>query len=514
MDVLNPEWLTYLEKHPAVYFAACRKIPDLFIWHVLGAAPCKMHVELQRYMDEAGGTKRVQMSRNHGKTTQLSIGRVAWLVGNNPNLRVQIIQNNRPDASKTVKAIKEVFESDKFKQVFPEIQPNTEEWGKLQLSVKRDRVGLRDPTVSAQPIFGAAGSRADLMIFDDIENLDNSIRQPAMREQVKEAYRNTWLPVLEPGGQEWDISTPWHVDGISMDWRRDSESGGPAMFFRACEGTVRSPWPEKFTHETLADLRRKMGEIAYTRAYELKPLSGDETVFKEADLLGSARPLPDRDALRSPVRWATLDLAYSEDTQGLKGRSRNEADWSVMAVADIDSTGNIWMVEVMRRKCSYPDFKARALAMAQRSNVARIKIEANGPQKGIAQDIAQAFNAVGISCRAEQREAKDKYSRAAMQQHVVEQGRFHLRTMSGGELMPDMRPMLVELSQFPLGSHDDMVDVAVDLMAEAKVGGIAAPLERGHDYTLARDIEAALNEPVAVGADEYAAHHSDWMDRD
>lgn len=509
--MLTPDAIGYLERHPAVLDAACREIPDLFVWHVLGHRPTTMHTQLQRYMDRPGRVKRVQLPRNHGKTQQLSVGRIAWMIGRNPNIRVQIIQNNRPDAGKTVANIKAVLESERFQRVFPEVKPHPEEWGKLALSVKRDKI-LRDPTVSAQPIFGAAGNRADVMVFDDIENLENSIRQPALRQQVKEAVQNTWIPVLEPDGQEWDIGTPWHVDGITMDWRRDSEHGGAEMFMRACAGTVESPWPEKFPPDVLAEMRRKMGEIAYTRAYELKPLSGEETVFNEEDLSASARPLPDRSTMKAPVRWMGIDLAFSEQDQGITARKKESADpdWSVAEVADLDAHGHVWMVEVMRKKCSYPDWKLRALAFAQRNSVARVKIECNGPQKGLAQDMAAMFGSVGIACIMPTKEShKDKYSKACAVQAVVEQHRFHLRTTTGGEIMPDMRPLLTEMSQFPLGAHDDLTDVAVSLMAEARVGGVAGIPDKAPDYTLASDIEATLEEPVAVGAEAYAQWHDD-----
>src|SRR5690606_34999316 len=130
------------------------------------------------------------------------------------------------------------------------------------------------------------------------------------RNQVKEVYAEVWLPTLEPGGREWRQATPWHIDGITMDWIREAQTGGVPMFHRVCDGTRSSPWPEKFPPEELRSRRKRMGEIAYARAFMLKALSGDEVVFRDTDLDAAKCPLPDRSKLRSPTRWAAIDLAF------------------------------------------------------------------------------------------------------------------------------------------------------------------------------------------------------------
>lgn len=503
------EHVAYLEKRPAVYDEVCRQVPDLFIARAFGIIPCRMHIELQRYLDTAGETATVGMPRNHGKTTQVTIGRVAWEIGHNPNLRVQIVQATGKDSKKTVGAIKEIIESEVFQRVFPEIKKDPDNWGTESFTVKRTKLGIRDSTCTAQPIFGKAGQRSDLMLFDDIENFDNSIRKVAEREQVKEAYRETWLPVLEPGGREWRVGTPWSIEGITVEWIEGARGDG-RLFWRVCDGVEQSPWPEKFSPEYLARRRTKMGEIAYARAFNLKALSGDEVVFQEDDLKGGFCPLPKEDRLRGRRRIAAIDLAYSDDDQALK-RGKHSPDYAVMGVADLDDRGHVYMVRVLRMKCSYPNFKTAAVAEARRLEVERVLIESNGPQKGLRQDLGRAFAEVGISHKGETR-STDKYSRAAAVQAVVEQRRFHHRTDPAGELMADMRPMFDELRTFPTTGKDDCVDVAVDLMAEAAIAAPGRAAERRSDPTLVSDIEKDMEEPEAAGVEAYAQFHE--PDRD
>lgn len=176
-QLLTVEEAEYFKRHRRAWLEACRRSPTLFLAHVLGTGgiPGRMHVELQGFLAK-GGDRNTFVPRNHGKTTQNSVGLTAFRIGRNPNLRVQIVQATKPDAKKTVRSIKRILESDRYREVFPWVEPDKEQWGVESLCVKRTRLGLRDPTVSAQPINGTAGQRADELVPDDIENFDNSIR--------------------------------------------------------------------------------------------------------------------------------------------------------------------------------------------------------------------------------------------------------------------------------------------------------------------------------------------------
>ena len=328
---------------------------------------------------------------------------------------------------------------------------------------------------------------------------------------MKEAYRETWLATLEPGGREWRCATPWHIDGITMNWWEEAEkSKSGAVFVRRCEGTESSPWPEKFDAAELLKRRAKMGEIAYSRAFLLKAITGEEVIFKEEDLRGGFAPLPAERRIPGRKRIAAVDLAFSDAEQTVK-RGKHAADFAVLGIADIGTDGHCWMVRVVRLRCSYPEFKKMAIAECRRWGVQKVKIESNGPQKGLRQDLGQAFAEVGISHQSGKDRDKDKTARASMQQAVVEQRRFHLRTDDRGELMTDMQVMFDELRTFPVGNHDDTVDVALDLMAEARMGN---PMEgrekRKPDPTLVSDIEKDLEaweETVEVGPRAYARYH-------
>lgn len=499
LSILTPAEVAVFEKKPHLFYAACRAIPSLFISYVLDVEPCPMHLRLQGFLSSPGQSKDVRLPRNHGKTTQVSVGRVAWEIGNNPDIRVTVVSNNQQNAKDTVGAVKNVLESANFLNVFPDVQPDLDDWGTFSLTVKRNKVGLRDSTLKAQPIFGKAGYRSDLLIGDDLSDFDNAIRQPALRPMVKDFWVNVWEYTLEPDAREWVVGTPWHFDDVMMEREKEAARNG-TLFREAVEGTDeevlaglgRSPWAEKFDGALLRQ-RFLKSRVAFSRAMRLVPTSGEETIFKEDDLKASMRPLPEK--LAGSERVGAIDLAFSGDELGVPkmaggARKKQELDRAVLGVADITTSGDCWMVHAAGMRDSYPKFKDFVVAQCQRLNVHRVVIETGNKQTTLRDDLGRELGRVGIISQGRVR-SDDKAVRASRVQHVVEQHRFHLRTDTAGNLMPSMQMMFDELVQFPLGSHDDHVDVAVDLMAEAekKIGAVEIPAV-AHGSLKAADIEA------------------------
>lgn len=510
--LLTPEEAAVFEKRPQLFFEACRRIPSLFIAYVLDVVPCQMHLELQSFLSQPGQSKDARLPRNHGKTTQVSVGRVAWEIGRNPDIRVTVVSNNQANAKDTVGAVKTVLESNKFLSVFPDIEPDHDDWGTFSLTVRREKI-LRDSTLKAQPIFGKAGYRTDLLIGDDLSDFDNAIRQPALRPQVKDFWVNVWQYTMEPDAREWVVGTPWQFDDIMMVREREAAQSG-TLFRRAVEGTDeeieallgRSPWPEKFSPELLR-VRLRKSRVAFNRAMRLVPTSGDETIFQEADLKASMRPLPEK--LSGAERVAAIDLAFSGDELGVPkmaggARKKQDLDRAVLGIADLTTSGDCWMVHAVGMRDSYPKFKATVVATCQRLGVHRVVIETGNKQTPLRQDLGEELAKLGIISQGRLR-SDDKAVRASKVQHVVEQHRFHLRTDAAGNLLPTMQAMFDELVQFPLGSHDDYVDVAVDLMAEAekRIEAVAAPNFR-HGHLRARDIEA-LTEAAEATTNSWAS---------
>lgn len=155
-----------------------------------------------------------------GKSSALAVPLAAWLVGKNPQIRLKFVSNSDDYAKLRVAAAKAIIESLEYQLVFPDIRRGRM-WGGTEFQVKRQGFAL-DPTMQAKGVLSAGvGSRADVILFDDICDQKNTYEQ-AQRNRTKELVRSTWLSRLDQveGRALW-IATPWHPDDATNDMMHD-----------------------------------------------------------------------------------------------------------------------------------------------------------------------------------------------------------------------------------------------------------------------------------------------------
>lgn len=194
--------------------------PNVFIEHVLRDEKTNkqviqegFHREWQRLI--TAHTRLVMHAHiESAKTQQISIGRVLWEIGNNPDIRITIISNTDEQARKIIRSIKEyIEESPEYHEVFPHIKPSKKKpWNEHSLTVMR-RSTAKDPTVQAKSVKSKAilGSRQDWMILDDYQNYD-STRNATSRQEMFERYNAVISGRLVEGGRVTIVETPWHPD--------------------------------------------------------------------------------------------------------------------------------------------------------------------------------------------------------------------------------------------------------------------------------------------------------------
>lgn len=441
---------------PAAAVAAARDNPAAFVALMLGKAVSPLQRELIAHA-LAHHSWYGEIPRGHAKTSTLTY-LCAWWLGKRPGTRIKLVGSNDDAAAATSRFLRDVIRSPLYRAIFPHVTLKSGEDTIMAWSVTAPgMVARRDPSVQASGIFGRTGGRADVLWADDICDLRNAVLQPALREQVKEALANIWFPMLDPSashpGRIWRTATPFHTDDVTADWRRECAARG-TLLRRPCYGTV-SPWPDVFTPELLERNRREMGAMAYARAYELVPLSSDLLVFR-AEWLKYHRG----------EHLGTRTIAAMDWGYGRKRQERDDPDYSVCIVGEVDSNRNLYLTDILRVRESFPEFARLARELIERRGCVMAMAEANGPQKGV-------FDQFRSSCRipvVPVERGADKHLRAAGAQPFVEQGKLHFPSGADGQVSREFRPVVDEMLAFPAGNHDDTVDVVVDLCNAATNG--------------------------------------------
>jgi len=189
------------------------------------------HDYLNNWLDEcdkAGYTRRViGMPFESGKTQNVVIFRTSRDIGRDHNIRVKVGASNSQLAEARVVALKNTIQhNDKFKMVYPDCQPDFNDWGKTSITVKRSATSSTDSTVQAAGIMSSImGGRVDRLKLDDPVDYINSISS-VKRESIKAAIKGNWMSRCSHDCiVDW-IGTPWHPQDamntltIGGEWQR------------------------------------------------------------------------------------------------------------------------------------------------------------------------------------------------------------------------------------------------------------------------------------------------------
>jgi len=443
----------------------------------------------RRWQDAMDRHKHVliEAPRDHGKTTQC-IARAIWKLGRNPNTRIVVVACNDTKAGKRLSEIRQHVErNERVHMVFPNLE--FEEASKTKLMLRRDFIA-KDSSVEAYGVLSSGtGDRADIVIFDDVCDRRNSLTVQALRRQVKEAYRNDWMNLLredDPDTESWYIFTPWHKDDLSHDLK--AEGVIPLITDRVevewgdgNEAKYMKPvWSAGWPVQALRRRLRKIKKRAFQRGYCCDALDDTERLFN-VERLSFGWPTF---KLTEAIRIHTWDGAAPYNPY--KRRKQRDKD-STDFVAHCDGyvsplhasafVADAWQDRNMRLREQTREVFRRA---HDGPPPRYLLIEQQG-ESALASEVADWIETGKAHLPAETeflpppRRTESKFQRAEPQAGLVDDG----VVMLAPHLHPEQAatvPLVEELSEFPFGEYDDLVDTFVDfLMLARRIVGLGDP---------------------------------------
>ena len=394
-----------------------------------------VHQDLQAFLS---GHRHglVELPRDHGKSTQVC-ARLVWELGQNPGLRIQIVCASEALAAERGRFVRRAIESNpRVRLVFPTLTPGRP-WSDTRLTVARpsDVIG---PSLTAIGVGAAStGARADLLVCDDIVDV-KAIASRAERDRVKDHFRNNLMNLLEPDGRFWGLCTPWHRDDLNAELKR---TGTYPLFRRAVNENLEPVWDERWPREALAARRAEIGPVPFARGYRLVPLADDDVMIPAIGVRFWTEP-------------AEADRVIVSVDPALSTHAR--ADRSALVV--LAKCGNeVRCLDAIARRVATPDLLALIAAIDGLWRPDTILFEGNGAFRGIA-DLMMRQAAFGPKVRVVQ-QSKDKGSRVAAFSVPVSNGSFRLKG-DGSGVDPGQQDLLDEMTTFPVGEHDDLLDAA------------------------------------------------------
>jgi hypothetical protein len=199
-----------------------------------------------------------------GKSIAISVGRVLWELGRDPNLRIVIVSETDEKAEEIVSAIRRyIDESAELHLVFPKLRPaksrrgsragREEKWTDHRLTVERTSFA-RDPSIRACGVFGSIqGARADLVIVDDVCTW-RTARTKGQRRKLSAWFKQTIASRLTRRARVCFLNTAYHPDDLVHEYAR--KTGYLARRFPMRDPVTRKPtWPQRYTTE---DIEKKV----------------------------------------------------------------------------------------------------------------------------------------------------------------------------------------------------------------------------------------------------------------
>jgi len=211
-----------------------------------------------------------------GKTTQISVGRVLYELGKNPNLRVAVVSNTNEQAKKIVRLIAQYIEkSAELHAIFPDLKPARDQslpWTANAITVERT-ILAKDPSVQACGVHGnILGARIDLLILDDILDYENVDRDSGRRD-LWQWIQSTLVGRLTANARVWAPGNAWHPED-ALHRLAANKRYKSFRFPIVDEVSGDLLWPGQWPKDRIEEKRIELGPLEFAR--QLLCMSRDE----------------------------------------------------------------------------------------------------------------------------------------------------------------------------------------------------------------------------------------------
>lgn len=249
-----------------------------------------MHRFLRLASEKGFSKKMILGGMGLGKTEQICIGYILYRIAKNPNLLVKLVHVSDEAAATRCRSIRDyIARDDDFKELAPHIRP-TNIWGSGRFTVTRSAPS-KDGTVEAYPVLGTGiGGRANLIVFDDAQDLRTAVYEPTTREKIKETINNVWLTRLIPEDSEVIyIVNKWSDVDYASFVQRNPSWAWMSLAVSECKTFIqyedgfgrkmKLPLWSKFDKKALELKHQEMGTRDFNRGYRLIPYSDKDKTF-------------------------------------------------------------------------------------------------------------------------------------------------------------------------------------------------------------------------------------------
>ncbi len=390
--------------------------------------------------------------RGFAKTTVRAVIRSIYKLIKNPNIQLAIVSDTTDQAIKFMSEIKMQLEQNKYLRLcYPHLSPG-EIWSNKELSIAGRTEISKDPSITALGVGQGTGSHFDDLLLDDVVDYEN-VKTKYRRDDLENIINMTLMPMLKKGGSVHYNGSRYHDDDLyGRLLKKGIYNNQHLGNHKAIQDNNTSLWPELLSYEELLKIKKERGSIAFNAQYQndttlmkqgkifkrewfkyfRKEIIGEETYFIGEGIRVNRKDLK---------CYQTCDLAKTK---------KDTADYFVILTYGVDKQGNIFIFNLYRGRLSWNEQKTLVPEhYRQNKPLAWLGIEGTQYQSVLADEM-NIFTDISIKVL---KAIGDKVVRAMTMSAKFETGKVWL-----WDNLPNLGEFEDELTTFPEGEHDDMVD--------------------------------------------------------
>lgn len=414
-----------------------------------------VHDELEVFLNKPSRRKALLIPRGHLKSSIVTIGKTIQIMLQNPNSRILIANQVWDISRKFLFEIKEHLERSNLKHIFGNFV--SEKWNADTMVIAQRTRAVKEASVTTTGTEAeSTGGHFDVIILDDLIGLQNSMTQE-LRDKAKR-FRRSMINLLEPDGLLIEVGTRWHLDDTFAELiekemkyydvmtRQVLENGRiifPKKFSKHFNPQTKS-W--EFSKEQSMDfinyLRESLTPAEFSSQYMNNPIDEENQIFKPAFFKRYDRR-PENLYLAM-----TIDPAISD---------KQSADYSAIVVSGMDHEHQIYVLDYIRGRWTPHELIDRIFTTYVKWKPSAIGLECVAYQKSLKYFIEEKMMIHGVHFPIEEikrgSNASKEFRIKALEPYYRGGRVFH------ASWMKDLED---ELSTFPKGKHDDLIDALSD----------------------------------------------------
>jgi len=383
------------------------------------------------------------------KSFIVSVALPAYLLGKDPSTRMLVATYSRDLGIEHGKRTRWIMNFDLYKRWYPNTRISTENNDEIQTTRGGSR-RIVTPGSSTQ------GLGADFIIIDDIIN-GLEARSPQARREVIDYYQIGLRSRLNNAGSGSIISVQQRLHEDDFPAFLIDQGGYETLTLKAIADTDQTfelydgkshrqlagdiLFPGFQSQETLEQIRRDVGNIAFEAQYQQNPIPPGGALLDMSKCHHYKEPVERSDLIDCFQVW---DTAFSEEPT---------ADFSVCITFGFDGTS--WLIlDVFRQRLSFPNLLKAFWAQKNKWNASRVHVEDIGSGQSLLQNIRDENHAARAWLHGS-RPRQDKETRLAVASTKLENGLVKFPSFDTSW----KKELMHELRAFPNGRYDDQVDV-------------------------------------------------------